>query len=213
MASDSGTQESLISRALDKPITWRSLVWIALAFAGEYALLALIEDAPAILKIATMLCAVAALLVLQTESWFHRQHKYLFAAAITAVSAIYLGFVGYAVSHGLERQAAQAELRKIYASVEPLIVRTIPTLTDGGVVDPKAVDQFQLDAIAWESKTAKWLEQNFSIAARERFLDMAGVGTICWTRFCEQPYNGTRNRLIQEKRNLATIIESPAYEQ
>jgi hypothetical protein len=55
-----------MSFKIDAPITWQTVIRIGLGFGAEYALLALIEDAPSALKIATMLCALIALFILET---------------------------------------------------------------------------------------------------------------------------------------------------
>jgi hypothetical protein len=54
---------------LDRPITWASVARVALAFAAEYGLLALIEDSPFAVKLATVVCSVAALAALEAREW------------------------------------------------------------------------------------------------------------------------------------------------
>jgi Mn2+/Fe2+ NRAMP family transporter len=112
--------------ALDSPITWRSAAIVGLGFAGEYALLALIEDAPEALKVATMVCAVVVIVILLTEKWFHQKHRYLFVISILLVAAIYVGFVIYAAVHAITRQERQAHLREIYVSGNLFKNRELP---------------------------------------------------------------------------------------
>jgi hypothetical protein len=56
-----------MSSAIDLPITWRSVVRVGLVWMAEYAMLTSIEDANVALKIATIICAVAALATLEFE--------------------------------------------------------------------------------------------------------------------------------------------------
>jgi hypothetical protein len=204
---------TLMHDAITITFSWKIIVRIGLVWAAEYAMLALIEDSPAILKVATLICALAGLAVLQFEEKIQTYDRRIFLALISGVAVIYLGFSAYAIAQGLRREAAQAELRNIYASGNALIAQPIlkPSAANS-FVDSKEVDQFQAEVIAWETKSAEWLEKNFSPAARTRFLDMSGVGVICWTSACDQPYNGIRNRLIHEVRNITAIMESPVYE-
>ena len=51
-------------------IMWRSLIIIGLAWAAEYALLGLIGDANLPLRVATILCAIAAVFILEIEPWY-----------------------------------------------------------------------------------------------------------------------------------------------
>src|SRR5690348_4920667 len=105
---------------LDSPITWRSLARIGLGFAGEYALLALIEDAPAALKIGTVLCAVAALFVLETEGRLRKTSSYLFLGSIVIVASIYLGFIGYALDHIHQEAVIDRRLSALYRDVDAI---------------------------------------------------------------------------------------------
>ena len=155
---------------LDAPITWRSLARIGLGFAGEYALLALIEDAPAALKIATVVCAVAGLFVLESESWLRRRDKHGFGSAVVIVTAIYMSFVWYAVNHVLTLRAEEAKIRAFYAEGSALLRRDVPAETDSPLAfDPLQIHKLQQDSEAWETKVSEWLEKNVGPSARIRF--------------------------------------------
>jgi hypothetical protein len=153
---------------------------------AEYSVLGLIEDATLSLKVATVLCAISGLLVLESETWLRRQYKYLFATSVGVVSIVYLAFVGYAISYATGKQARQAKLRELYAAVEPIIERDIPSHIEG-----------------WSRRTG-------------RFLDTSSIQVICWSKIiigCDSRYDIPKNRLNAEKKNLSTIIETPAYDQ
>ncbi len=213
-----GTQGTVVSPALDEAITWRSVTRIGLGFAAEYALLALIEDAPAALKIATVICAVAGLFVLETENWFHRQHKRLFISSIAALVAIYLCFIAYAAAHALGKQHRQAQLREIYVAGNLLKDRelNIEPGGTGGSYEAKDVTQLEADVVSWRNETAIWLAKNYGPAARVRFLEVGNISNLCWgpkfrDQFCDVPYGMTMNRLTNDLRNLSAILESAAY--
>jgi hypothetical protein len=203
---------------LETPITWLSAVRLGLGYAGEYALLSLIEDAPEALKVATVLCSIGALAALECRVWLEGKRKHLFQATIAAVSVIYLGFVGYAIIHVMGIQAKEAKLRELYVASGPIIDRTIPTAGDVNNVkyDSNAVRQFIDDGLKWEKQTEEWLLDNMGPAARERFVDISAIGFNCIGQLkgayvCDGEYDRTKNRLIAEKKNLSSIMESSAY--
>jgi hypothetical protein len=210
-----------MSSALDKPITWLSAVRLGLGFSGEYALLSLIEDAPEALKIATVLCSIGALAALEGQEWLERQRKHLFRATIAAVSAVYLGFVGYALIHVVNIQAKEAKLREFYVAARPIIDRQIPangTAPGTEKYDDKAIKQFIEDGLKWEQTTGDWLLANLGPSARERFVDMSSIGTNCLGQLmgiyvCDAQYDRLKNRLMSEKKNLSAIMETSAYTQ
>jgi hypothetical protein len=115
-------EDHLGGHGLDKPITWSSAVRLGLGYAGEYALLSLIEDAPEALKVATVLCSIGALAALEARDWLEHQRQYSFRATVTSVSVVYLGFVGYAISHSVERHNVRLGLQKIYTDATPLLI-------------------------------------------------------------------------------------------
>jgi hypothetical protein len=196
--------------ALDSPVTWRSVALIGLGFAGEYALLALIEDAPEALKVATMMCAVAAIFILGTENRFHRQHRYLFIASILAVTAIYMGFVVYAIKHEITKGQHLSRLEDIYSDVEKLIGGAIPNLEKPEMSDT-AIDKLEFKSSAWERATAEWLDNNLGHGARARFFERSRMPTYCWDSKCSRRYASIMNRLLNEQNNISIIRESGIY--
>jgi hypothetical protein len=195
--------------------SWMTVFRIGLAWAAEYAMLSLIEDAPEILKVATLICAVAGLAILQFEDKIKNYDRKVFGGLIGTVAIIYLGFTTYAVRHGLERQTAQSKLREIYVAVGPILDRQIPTHGANLEYNEDALTKFQNDAKDWEDSSQKWLLTNLGAAARERFLDMSAIQVYCWGKYvaCDPRYDGIKNKLIAEKRNLSAIMETSAYGQ
>ena len=95
---------------LDKPLTWNSVGRLALVAAAEYGMLSLIEDAPFTVKVATVICSVGALAVLETRAALNKRKAHLFALSLSVIGAIYLGFLGYAAAHAAEKQRIEAGL-------------------------------------------------------------------------------------------------------
>lgn len=212
-----GTQGTVAGPGLDKAITWRSVARIGLGFAGEYALLALIEDAPAALKIATVICAVAGLFILETESWFHRQHKRLFISTIGIVVFVYLAFVAYAADHALRKQQRQEALRNFYVIGSAFKGRELAIEgQNGGTYKKEDVSKLENDVLNWRNQTSDWLEVNYDAAARVRFLEVGNISNLCWgpkwrEYMCDPAYGGVMNRLTNDLRNISAILESGAY--
>jgi hypothetical protein len=94
---------------LDKPISWRTIFRAGFIWGAEYALLSLIEDAPAWLKVATIVCALCALASLEGETWLNHQQKHLFVISFGTVAVVYLVFIGFAINHNAERQENRRE--------------------------------------------------------------------------------------------------------
>lgn len=195
---------------------WRTIVRIGLVWAAEYAMLALIEDAPAVLKIGTLVCALAGLGILQFEDQILKKGRRVFLAAVGAASAVYLGLSAYAINHYLNRQELRARMAEMYVTGGKIIDREIPVVSFDKY-DETSVKKFIEDGLRWEKTTGDWLLANLGDTARERFGDMFSVGTYCLGQAngsyaCDSRYDRLKNRLVAEKKNLSAIIETSAYE-
>jgi hypothetical protein len=201
-----------IRNTLDTAVTWRSVARIGLGFAAEYALLALIEDASAVLKVATVVCATGALAVLELEDWLRSRRPGLFIACIASLAIIYVGFIGYAIAHVIERNQTLAGLQKIYVSSSALVNREIAGVTDlSGTTDQEGLTQYKKDFDEWEKTTRDWVRERVGEPAAERFLDRSNTSNFLWGARANGDYSVIRNRLHEERRNLATIMESRLY--
>lgn len=205
-------KDNRMSELLKTPITWRNIVLVGLVWAAEDFVLALIGDSTTIIKVATVLTALAALAVLQFETWLRGKHRVLFPSSISALTIIYIGFVGYAVIHAYHRSVVWNRLEELYAAAGPLMNKPITIESDE--TDSSAVDQFESDVNDWETKTAKHLEDNFGDPARERFLDVSSAITyVAGNRgLAYQKYQKVSSRFINRRKNLSVIIESHAYD-
>jgi hypothetical protein len=208
-----------VSNSIQINFTWTGVFKLGLGIIAEAAMLALIEDAPESVKAATLVCSVLALGALQFEQQLRNVNaKNLFRNVLIVLAVIYSGFVIYALVQIYQRDATHRHLVEKYVEAGLLIDRKISThgVASNPQFDEDAIKQFHDDAVAWEDSTQKWLLTNFGPAARERFLDMSSVQTICWsqeTQGCDARYDITRNRLNAEKRNLSAIMETAAYGQ
>src|SRR5258708_23756824 len=175
----------------------------------------MIKDTPLTVLIATALCALAALAVLEGEGWLSRRHPRAFTSAIVAVSAIYLGFVGYAIEHAVRRAATNEALTKLYISTAPLLEagqslgKHMPQSNDPEFL--KSIDQFELDWLNWNEKARSWLASNLGDAAREQLLDVSTIPVYCLgppNQGCNTTFSSTLNQVINAKNNLAIIMQS-----
>jgi hypothetical protein len=186
---------------LDSPITWRSLARIGLGFAGEYALLALIEEAPAALKIATVICAVAGLFILETESRLRKRRA--FVGAIVAVCVIYFGFIGYAVNHVYQETAIEKRLHQL--SVQGITFQTNPF--PNRTPSMEELQQWADSIDVWKNTTATYLQDNLGDYERERFLNIRGMPMFSYGGASTE-VNQLLNISVNLHKNLTSIIES-----
>ena len=191
----------------------RAVIRVALVWAAEYAMLSLIEDAPEVVKVATLLCAVAALVVMQFEGWLRGVWKKSFRFALLAVALVYMGFIGYAVKHTFGLITIRNGLESRYVAGRQMQQRSMITTT-GAAMDTTLVGRFSHDVDAWEAETDRWLLDNLSPAAAERFLDYSNQPAgVMWNENGQTTplYSETVNRLTRDNRNLAVIMETHSY--
>lgn len=159
------------------PFTWKSLFKICLLVVAEGSVLALIRDAAVSLQVATIVAAIAAFAALEVEERLRVQHRHLFPATLIIAGGIWLGFIGYAVVHAVNRENKQHQLEAIYVAAEPLVTRAnslaaIPNVSrDSQIFKDYMSDIAQLDAEAkeWKPKRqhgymimlARWRERDF----------------------------------------------------
>jgi hypothetical protein len=170
-----------------------------LGFAGEYALLALIEDAPAALKVATVLCAIGALVALESETFLNQKGKQLFVKTIAALSAIYLCCVAYAISQAMYQAKTRSGLEDRYVAAAALATRSIPPNSAKNHMDGAAIASFASDVNDWETECANWILERLNAAARERFMDQSGGVSFTYTnQYGSDPaYDRVMNHLPQ----------------
>ena len=192
---------------------WQTALRVAVLFLAEAGLIALIKDAAISVLIATVVCALIVLGLLEGEPKLRRLHRSAFTVTILLVSAIYLYFVGYAIVHAMERDRANQELVRIYTSMSPYF-RTAGELNNATVKDAKysaAVAQYQQDFEDWQKKTADWLEENLSPAAKQQFFDVSNIQFRCWGppgQCRDMQVSGTLEEFNNAKRNLQIIMQN-----
>ena len=208
-----------MSADLDKPLTWNSVGRLALVAAAEYGMLSLIEDAPFAVKIATVICAAGALATLEMRAALNKRSAHLFALSMSVIGAIYLGFLGYAVAHSLNKIAARHGLEQIYVSGAKLMNRNLPVSAAGNSLSRDEVSKFGSDVDEWSKESAQWIEDHLNAAARERFLDISGMPSLSWSvkgpnggNVYDADFSEAMNRLATERKNLTIIMETSAYE-
>jgi hypothetical protein len=191
----------------------RAIIRVALVWAAEYAMLSLIEDAPTAIKVATLICAVSALAVMQFEVWVRSISKHSFRNAICGLTVIYLGFLGYAVAHAVNRLVIRHGLETYYIAAGELANRPIPLNEDKNHMDIDAIKRLAVDVDNWQAVTALWLEKRLGPIGRERFLDISNMPSLTWSQAdqTDPAYSSAINRLTRDRHNLSVIIETGAY--
>jgi hypothetical protein len=204
--------------SLDIPVTWRSVIRIGLLWGAEYAVLSLIEDAPIALKLATVFCALGALVILELETrlaqvsvQIRRIRISRFQIAISVIGLIYAGFIVYAVAHAAERQRIMNGLQKIYITSGSLLNREIIGVTNLEAPDDNALSQYEKDFAEWQNRSQEWIGENVGEAAKERFLDRSLISYLGYGARYNERYSTIRNRLREERNNLHAILESRIY--
>jgi len=156
-------------------LTWKSLLKLGAGFAAEYALLSLIEDAPEVVKVATLVTALGALGALESQEWLIRRHRHLFMAAIVVTSVIYLCFIGYALWHVRHESQIDRRLEQFYLAAEPLLEMAHPLAASVTKPSEVAVNRWQKDVTNWKDEVANYLLENVSDYAKARFLNLRGA--------------------------------------
>lgn len=195
----------------------RAVVRIALVWAAEYAMLSLIEDAPETVKVATLVCAVLALVIMQFEAWLRTVRKNAFRNALTAVAFVYAGFIAFAVQHVSHESWVKAQTNNWYVKGRLIQKSVIPI--DGTTNKPsqEAISAMGDNLHKWEDDVSAWLAANLGDAAEAKFLDHNNCLFMNWSisyrdaHAFDQKYDIVMNQLGCDERNLATIIETHAY--
>jgi hypothetical protein len=102
-----------------------------------------------------------------------------------------------------------------YVSASALSVRPIIPNAEGNRFDSNFVNAFSTDIENWENDCANWISERLSPAARERFLDRSGFLPLSWNNKAygnDLTYDRSMNRLASDRKNLANILETKAYD-
>jgi hypothetical protein len=167
----------------------------------KYALLALIEDAPVALKVATVVCGAGTLFVLETEQWFRQQQKHAFAITTGILVVIYLGFVAYAINHARQEIAIDQNLDQIYGASNPLQDRPF-----AGGMSATEQKEWENQIVIWRDTTAVYLQDNLGSFAHDRFINTRGSISLNYGS-ASQEVNLQINLLTWLRKNLETIID------
>lgn len=135
-----------MTQLMDAPITWRSFFRATLIFAAEYAMLALIEEAPSFLKVSTIICALALLAALELEDWLQRVRPNAFRSAILLSVTLYSGCIMYALLMLANKTYVKEHLGELYTQGMSVGVREELTVKDD--VSEKQIDDLSQSAHA-----------------------------------------------------------------
>jgi hypothetical protein len=155
--------------------TWKNLCSAGLLLAAEYEVLALIEDAPAIIKGATVVCDIAALAVMQFETGLRQRANNLYAVLLSGVFAFYLAFIAYAMVHTYHQSEMHDALDNYYIASGELYDEVQPFLLSSDAPPKETIVKWRADIGKWRDDTAQYIDLNLGAADRDRFLD-------AWTR-------------------------------
>jgi hypothetical protein len=106
-----------------------------------------------------------------------------------------------------KRKALVEQLEKFYVESTPLLNANLPK-------DISAADfsHYQQEVNEWVARTSKWIQQNMGEPARDRFLDYGQGFSFNWNRAVNEQHNGDINLLGAYRKNLATLIETNAWD-
>src|SRR5437879_3283062 len=137
------------STSSDKPatidFTWKNMFSAGLLLAAEYEVLTLIEDAPAFIKGATVVCDIAALAAMQFEGALRQQGKNLYAILLGGVSAFYLAFIAYAMVHTYHQSEMHEVLDNYYVASGELYDEVQPFLLSSDAPPKETIVKWRAD--------------------------------------------------------------------
>lgn len=108
------------------------------------------------------------------------------------------------------RIAIRDHLLEMYIAAGPLIGKGMPKNPGDKMPTRDDVMAIKVEAATWEQNTAEWLNKNLGPAAQARFLDVSNMPTYAW--LAAYPYDDIMNHLVNERKNLAVLIETSAYD-
>jgi hypothetical protein len=208
-ALDADKLAEAITRAqlplLDRPIqfTWRSTIRVGLGVAAEYGMLALIEDAPEAVKVATVLCALAGLGTLEFEARIRKYSRKLFIGLITLVAAIYVCFLIYAVAHTMRENAIKAHIDELYNESIPITSEANQFIATSGYSN-EAIKTWEGHIQAWRNETETYLNDNIGPIYAYRFANTLGQPSFSYG-IANQEVNNQLNFILAMQRNLIAI--------
>jgi hypothetical protein len=108
------------------------------------------------------------------------------------------------------RQASRYsyQLQNFYIASGPILNRNLPK-------DMPAADfgKYIEEVNAWIFTTDAWIKNNLGDAAEARFQDIGGGFSFNWDRAINPAHNNAINILTKYRNNLATLIETGAWDQ
>ena len=201
---------------LDKPLTARAFIFLSVAFAVEYALLGMMEDAPFYFKFMTFICGTVLLFIMWKEELIRWISNVVFYVLMSLTLGVWLYFGLSAYWHFKHKQEILAGLEKIYIDSGELTRRSISGVTNR-ITTPSDEDvkKYHRDFKNWEQSSSQWIKGNIGESAMERYLDPAGNPLLMYAQGSNYTYNDEynqiRHRLEEERRNLSAIMESKLY--
>jgi hypothetical protein len=99
------------------------------------------------------------------------------------------------------------QLQKFYGEAGPIIEANLPK-----DISTEDFEKWVTTAQAWADTTANWIDENLGPAAVARFTDRSGALTFSYSGAANPKHEAMINGLTQLRKNLATIIESRAWD-
>ena len=120
--------------------------------------------------------------------------------------------IGNRLAHLLPASSRRAKIRAtlhgFYLKAGELVDRRLPK-----DISPEAFGAYEAEANAWLNETQQWIGTNLGAAARSRFLDRGAILTRLYPHAANNEHQNIINVLVGFRRNLATLIESEAWDQ
>jgi hypothetical protein len=194
--------------------TWRGFYRASFIMVAEAAMLALVFESSGTFKVATLICALLGLGLLQFDGAIKRWSKRAFRASIWIVSLTYGCFVVYALWSFFYDVTTRRELANLYVESLSFASRPIALNAEKNHLDDAALNQFRTDVVIWQNKTAQLLANRMGTVAAVRFLDKTGYQDLNWTQNgnSDPKFSEAMNMLASDRKNLAVILETRAYD-
>jgi hypothetical protein len=103
---------------------------------------------------------------------------------------------------------------RIYVNAGLLLSRVGPLAIPNNKVNGAFEKQFHFDTEKWKNESSDWIVIHLGETARDRFLDPVGTPYVYWNvASLEHPQlDNDLNTILAMRKNLATMIETGAYE-
>jgi hypothetical protein len=199
-----------ISLQLPAGSPWRTILRVCLILLAEAAVIAMLKDAPIYFQVATVVAALAMLVVLESEDRLVKTHRRLFVVVAACIFVVYVALCASAVKYSLDvsakREDIHEHLSQFYVEMGILIDKNLPAN-----ISPGDFANYQDNANSIVSNIGQWIKDNMGDAAFARFWDRSGMMQGRYSLAVNDMHNTMILNQIRLRQNLLTMLESPTW--